>query len=189
MRNKLNGEIKPFWWHYWRTQNNNTYSQSNSLPKINYVHYDGLQPCQCRIKYGSHIYKVALIIQLKYGISYCVTCLYEYGHQVPKAGFGAMYEYWGVLLELISSFPLTTCYQYIVVRKYCTLCSQIVWQLYDSIWHQAPWNPALFTSDYELSCASSWLYPHRNDINLFIYFIHVSIFFYFFLGGGNILKK
>ena len=48
-----------------------------------------------------------------------------------------------VLLWLSSSFSINyTCYQYIAVGKFCTLCVQM---LYGANWHEAPWKPGLFT--------------------------------------------
>ena len=44
--------------------------------------------------------------------------------------------------------PLTTCYQNTVVGLYCTLCVQIVWPLHDGNQHGAPWQSALFTSNF-----------------------------------------
>ena len=45
-------------------------------------------------------------------------------------------------------YPLTTCYQYAVDGKYCTLCFQIVWMLHGASRHEARWKPALFTSNF-----------------------------------------
>ena len=55
--------------------------------------------------------------------------------------------------------PLTTCYQYAVDGKYCTLCVQIIWLLLGTNRHEAPWKPALSTSIFWSGSASRLLLP------------------------------